>query len=223
MSSQCSFLTKMTSYQRPSFVIHWLIYTHCLHMLLVCKNILKNHIENPALPPFWTNISNPPSGFFFLSLFFKFLLRMKMIILTMIYLEINFPAELMLKINNLFRTNLLRSLFSIFKTTCWVSLLVDQGVPEGRCIQFLRSTSVDSKRFESIKTFRVKIDWKCTCRFITSSLLALPWFGTFGASRFNCRLLSLAKDQWWGFSTRNAHMHVHFVNWIRYKMVYKSK
>ena len=32
-----------------------------------------------------------------------------------------------------------------------MSLLVDQGVPEGTCSQVLRSTSVDSCRFESIK------------------------------------------------------------------------
>ena len=35
------------------------------------------------------------------------------------------------------------------------------------------------------------------------------------------RKLCLAKDHWWGFSTRNAHM-VHVVNLIRLKMVYAS-
>ena len=44
-------------------------------------------------------------------------------------------------------------------TTWWVSLLVDQGVPEGTCSQVVRSTSVSSWRFESIKIVRVKIDW----------------------------------------------------------------
>ena len=40
-------------------------------------------------------------------------------------------------------THLSSSLFLI-STTWWVSLLVDQGVPEGACSQVLRSTSVDS-------------------------------------------------------------------------------
>ena len=46
-------------------------------------------------------------------------------------------------------------------TTWWVSLLVDQWVPEGTRSQVLRSTSVDSKRLKSIKIFRVKIDLYC--------------------------------------------------------------
>ena len=46
-------------------------------------------------------------------------------------------------------------------TTWWVSLLVDQWVHEGTCSQVLRSTSVDSWSFESIKIFHVKIDWNC--------------------------------------------------------------
>ena len=40
-------------------------------------------------------------------------------------------------------------------------LLVDQGVPEGTCSQVLRSTSVDLKRFESIKIISVRIDRNC--------------------------------------------------------------
>ena len=36
----------------------------------------------------------------------KILLRVKIYILTLVYLEINFPAELMLKINNMSRQNL---------------------------------------------------------------------------------------------------------------------
>ena len=35
------------------------------------------------------------------------------------------------------------------------------------------------------------------------------------------KLLCLAKNHWWGFCTRNAHM-VHIVNEIRFKMVYTS-
>ena len=36
------------------------------------------------------------------------------------------------------------------------------------------------------------------------------------------RLLCLAKDHWWEFSSGNVHM-VHIVNWIRFKMVYTSE
>ena len=57
-------------------------------------------------------------------------------------------------------THLSRSLFlyfNYFYTTWWVSLLVDQIVPEGTCSQVLRSTYVDSYRFESIKIVRVKL------------------------------------------------------------------
>ena len=36
--------------------------------------------------------------------------------------------------------------------------MVDQEVPESTCSQVLRSTSLDSLAFESIKMFRVKID-----------------------------------------------------------------
>ena len=47
------------------------------------------------------------------------------------------------------------------QTTWRVSLLVDQWVPMGTCSKSQRSTSVDPKRFESIKIFRVKVDWIC--------------------------------------------------------------
>ena len=52
----------------------------------------------------------------------------------------------------------------------------------------------------------------------------------FGFSFFWCfydisfqlfKLLCLAKNHWWGFCARNAHM-VHIVNEIRFKMVYTS-
>ena len=39
---------------------------------------------------------------------------------------------------------------------------------------------------------------------------------------FQLLLLCLAKDHWWGFITRNAHM-VHIVNLIQFKMVYTSR
>ena len=61
--------------------------------------------------------------------------------------------------------------------TWWVSLLVDQRVPEGTCSQVLRSTSVDSKRFESINIFRVEIYWNCKfCGLFTIPFgLSLFW------------------------------------------------
>ena len=49
-------------------------------------------------------------------------------------------------------------------TTSWVSLLVDQRVPEGTCSQVLRSTSVDSYRlrasmFSALKLIEIVILW----------------------------------------------------------------
>ena len=41
-------------------------------------------------------------------------------------------------------------------TTWWVPLLVGQRIPKGTWSQVLRSTSFDSKRFESIKFFRLQ-------------------------------------------------------------------
>ena len=73
-----------------------------------------------------------------------------------------------------------------------MSLLVDQGVPEGTCNQVLRSTSVDLKRFESIKIFCVKIDRNCNFvgllhhPFWLELLLALlgHYFSTFSTTFF---------------------------------------
>ena len=45
--------------------------------------------------------------------------------------------------------------------TFWVSLLVDQRVPEDTCSHVLRSNSVDSEFFQSIIIFCVKIGWNC--------------------------------------------------------------
>ena len=50
------------------------------------------------------------------------------------------------------------------KTAWWVSLLVDQRVPEGTCRHVLRPTSVDSWRFESINIFCVKFN--CNCNYL---------------------------------------------------------
>ena len=49
------------------------------------------------------------------------------------------------------------------------------------------------------------------CGFITQSFFALHCFGTFWHTFSSFQPLSLAKDHWRGFSTRNAHM-VHIVN-----------
>ena len=66
---------------------------------VVCKNMKK--IENPVLPPFWTNQhSNPPTPCF---LVFFFILLVKINIPALVNLKINFPAKFMLKINNLSR------------------------------------------------------------------------------------------------------------------------
>ena len=76
--------------------VHYMAYMH-MHITAVCKIFFKNHMENPVPPPFWTNI---------LFWFVKMLLRVKIYILALVYLKINFPAEIMLKINNLSRQNL---------------------------------------------------------------------------------------------------------------------
>ena len=61
-------------------------------------------MENPVMPPFWTIIPKPPNPQPPFVLFcFLILLLMKIDILALVYLKINFPAELMLKINNLSR------------------------------------------------------------------------------------------------------------------------
>ena len=63
--------------------------------------------------------------------------------------------------SDLFGVYILIEVSIYISTTWWVSLLVDQGVPEGTRNQVLRSTSVDLKRFESIKIFCDKIDRNC--------------------------------------------------------------
>ena len=59
--------------------------------------------------------------------------------------------------------NIFVKIFFYISTTWWVSLLVDQWVPEGTCNQLMRSTSVYSYSFESIKIFSVEIDRNCNC------------------------------------------------------------
>ena len=65
---------------------------------------------------------------------------------------------------------------------------------------------------ESIKILRVKIDWNCN--FV--GLLHHPFwlkldFALSGNHIQRLKQLCLAKDHWWGFITRNAHMG-HIVN-----------
>ena len=74
----------------------------------------------------------------------------------------------------------------------------------------------------AFKFFRVKIDWNCN--FV--GLLHHPfWLHlVLALSGNHFQLLNphcLAKDHWWGFITRNAHM-VHIVNSFSFKMVYTS-
>ena len=102
-------------------------------------------------------------------------------------------------------------------TTWWVSLLVDQWVPEGTCSQVLRSTSVDSWRLRASKYTVFKIDWNCNFVGLLHHpfwlQLVLALFGYYFSTFYTT---CLAKDHWRGFSTRNAHM-IHIVNLFRLK------
>ena len=103
--------------------------SHSIYIRTICtctyktgclQKFKKNRMEKPVLvlPPFRTIIPNPATPFLFFVFFFfvfffcfsfvlfKILLSMKINILALVYLKINFPAELMLKINNLTRPNL---------------------------------------------------------------------------------------------------------------------
>ena len=73
--------------------------------------------------------------------------------------------------------------------------------------------------FESIIIFRVEFDWNCNFVGLLHhpfgfSLLKLFWVITVQHFEFHC----LAKDHWWGFSTRYAHM-VHIKH---YRMTFLS-
>ena len=101
-----------------------------------------------------------------------------------------------------------------------MSLLVDQWIPEGTCSQVLRSTLVDSQRFESIRIFCIKIDWNCNfCGFITPS--------PFGFSLF----LALLGYQFPNFETNFfwrritdecsvPEMHIWSILWIKSDLIY---
>ena len=96
--------------------------------------------------------------------------------------------------------------------------------PRSTCCQVLRSTSVDSLRFESmhpkfsvLKFIEIVILWIYYMASLLLQLLLLIFWHLFSIFK----LLCLAKNHWWEFCTRNAHM-VHIINEIRFKMVYIS-
>ena len=101
-------------------------------------------------------------------------------------------------------------------TTCWVSLLVDQWVPEGTCSQVLRSTSSFLRLIRSVLRASKFFVLKLTEIVILWVYYTIPFgfslFWHFSGINFQLwKLLCLTKDHWRGFSTRNAHM-VHNVN-----------
>ena len=84
-------------------------------------------------------------------------------------------------------------------------------------LQLIRSVLRASK-FSLLKFIEIVILWI----YYIAYLLASASFGTFVTSLFNfLKLLCLAKNHWWGFCSRSAHM-VHIVNEIRFKTVYTS-
>ena len=78
--------------------------------------------------------------------------------------------------------------------------------------------------FESIKILRVKIDWNSNFVGLLHYHFWLQLIKTLLGQHFPTfwNYFVLAKDHWWGFSTRNVHM-VHIFYSIRFKMVYTSK
>ena len=75
----------------------------------------------------------------------------------------------------------------------------------------LLSTSIDSYSFESIKIC-LNINWNCNFVDLLHHPFWLQLVFSLLEHHFQLfQLLCLAKDHWWEFSTRNAHM-VHIVN-----------
>ena len=112
----------------------------------------------------------------------------------------------------------------ITSTTWWVSLLVDQSFPEAHVakfyvrLQLIIAAFWEHQKFSVLKFIEIVNLWI----YYMASRLASASFGTFVTSVFNFfKLFYLAKNHWWGFCTRNAHM-VNIVNEIRFKMVYTS-
>ena len=76
--------------------------------------------------------------------------------------------------------------------------------------------------FEIIDIFRVKIEWNSNFVGLLHHPKGFSLFWYFWDISFKLlKLLFLAKDHWWSFSTRIAQM-VHFVILIRFKIVYTS-
>ena len=96
-------------------------------------------------------------------------------------------------------------------TSWWVSLPVDQWVPEGICSQTLRSTSFDSLCVESITISVLKLTEIIIFWVYYTIPFGFSLFWHFLGINFQfLKLHCLAKDHWRGFSTRNTHM-VHVV------------
>ena len=66
------------------------------------QNVMQN-IESHVLPPLLNPNTTPPPHPTFVFCFFKNLSRLKILILSSVYPEINFPAEPVMKINNMSR------------------------------------------------------------------------------------------------------------------------
>ena len=67
-----------------------------------------------------------------------------------------------------------------------------------------------------------KISWNCNFMGLLHHPLWLNLVYTFSGHHFQLlKSLCFAKDHWWGFITRNAHM-VNIVYWVRIKVVYTS-
>ena len=74
------------------------------YMQVVCKTLCKTWTARSCLLFLTLALTPPPSPtHFFYFYFLKNLLRLKINILSLIYPEINFPAEPVVKINNLSR------------------------------------------------------------------------------------------------------------------------
>ena len=101
---------------------------------------------------------------------------------------------------------------------CWLT----RESPRAHVAKFYGRLRLIRSVFKRASKFNViKINWNCHFEGLLHHLLWLqPVLALFWGHPFQLfKLLCLAKDQWWGFSTRNAHM-VQLVNWTRFKMVY---
>ena len=108
----------------------------------------------------------------------------------------------------------------VHKLYSLLQLDVTAGGPESPRGHMQPSSTVDFGWFAAFWEHKncLKSDVNCNPVGLISIPFDLRLFQKFWASLF--KLLYLAKDQWRGFSTQNAHMS-NIVNWIRLKMVYK--